>query len=274
MAVLNALGGAFRLAWETAWQRGRVRSAAARATLGSITGGVVHELNNPTTFVSLSVGHMSRHVQSMAGDSDAVVAAMDVFAREVEEALEQVRATALDFLAIRSQGRSKLAGATNLNRLIRAGVRFARASQRSQARVEVDVPESLAAPSHFTPLGLAIAALVSNALDAVSSKHAQGLVHVSVELVAGMLRIRVEDNGVGMRPWLCGNAPRAFFSTRPDGAGLGLTFATMVVEELGGVWNLTSGEGEGTTVRVELPGDECDGDGTDAVGAPPDSSAF
>jgi CheY-like chemotaxis protein len=51
----------------------------------------------------------------------------------------------------------------------------------------------------------------------------------------------------------CERALEPFFTTKPNGSGLGLPAAYGIVTQLGGEFGLRSSEGEGTTVEVRLP---------------------
>jgi two-component system sensor histidine kinase RegB len=71
----------------------------------------------------------------------------------------------------------------------------------------------------------------------------------------GRLHIEVVDRGVGMDAAALASAFDPFYSTRPEGQGmgLGLYLARAHLRQLGGSIRLSSAPGEGTTVHVELP---------------------
>ena len=78
---------------------------------------------------------------------------------------------------------------------------------------------------------------------------------VDIRTRADQLRIEVRDNGVGMDQDTLAAAFDPFFSTRPEGSGmgLGLYLARAHLRQLGGHIELDSARGRGTTVRVTLP---------------------
>jgi signal transduction histidine kinase len=86
-----------------------------------------------------------------------------------------------------------------------------------------------------------------------------GRVMVSGEIDAAGLRIRIRDNGIGMRAEDIPLVLQPFYRVnsvldgKDQGAGLGLPFATSVVELHGGTLDLESKLGVGTTVTVTLP---------------------
>jgi signal transduction histidine kinase len=68
----------------------------------------------------------------------------------------------------------------------------------------------------------------------------------SVELV-------VEDTGCGIPPEHLAKIQEPFFSTKPDGNGLGLAICRSIVWQMRGTLDLRSTPGKGTTVAVVLP---------------------
>ena len=69
----------------------------------------------------------------------------------------------------------------------------------------------------------------------------------------GAIRLEVADTGAGMDARTRERALDSFYTTRPQGSGLGLAFVRRVVDAHGGELGLTSEEGRGTVVRVRLP---------------------
>lgn len=70
---------------------------------------------------------------------------------------------------------------------------------------------------------------------------------------AAALRITVTDHGSGMAPQTQAKAFHLFFTSRPDGSGMGLAMVRRTVERHGGSVELTSAPGVGTTVTIHLP---------------------
>jgi signal transduction histidine kinase len=101
--------------------------------------------------------------------------------------------------------------------------------------------------------------LLQQVLDSLLSNAAEAMpagqrCDVSVrESDSRTVRIEVKDGGAGMTPDVLEQIFRPFFTTKPQGLGLGLPLAKRVVEGLGGSLTIDSRPGEGTTVRVDLP---------------------
>lgn len=101
--------------------------------------------------------------------------------------------------------------------------------------------------------------LISNALQALhdSDRLDKRLVaHISVSSVASeqMVRLAIEDNGVGIAPEHAARLFQHGFTTRPNGHGFGLHNSRLTAQELGGVLRFESpGRGLGATFILELP---------------------
>ena len=65
--------------------------------------------------------------------------------------------------------------------------------------------------------------------------------------------VTISDEGTGIAPEALKQAFRPFFTTKPQGMGLGLSLARRIVERLGGTVTLNNRPSGGTTVTLTLP---------------------
>jgi two-component system, NtrC family, nitrogen regulation sensor histidine kinase NtrY len=92
--------------------------------------------------------------------------------------------------------------------------------------------------------------LVLNALDAMP---AGGALTMRTSEHDGNVRIEVADTGKGLTPEECSRLFTPYYTTKQQGTGLGLAIVQSVVSDHRGTISVTSGEGHGTTLRIELP---------------------
>jgi signal transduction histidine kinase len=70
----------------------------------------------------------------------------------------------------------------------------------------------------------------------------------------GDLLVSVGDTGVGLAPQQADQIFNAFFTTKPDGTGMGLTISRSIIELHDGRLWATANTGQGTTFHFTLPG--------------------
>ena len=120
------------------------------------------------------------------------------------------------------------------------------------ARSPADMPRLL-----YDPEGMARAILnvVTNALDAVEGRpDPRVTITAGIDREAGLVRVTVTDNGVGMDAATLADIFNLFASTKGSrGTGLGLTVSRKIVREHGGDIHATSSPGAGSTFVLEFP---------------------
>jgi two-component system sensor histidine kinase HydH len=92
--------------------------------------------------------------------------------------------------------------------------------------------------------------IVINALQATPSG---GSVVIDCRRTGTGYEIRFVDNGSGIQPDALTKIFEPFYTTKPDGTGLGLAVSRKIIEGHGGKLEITSDPGQGTTVNVNLP---------------------
>jgi signal transduction histidine kinase len=100
----------------------------------------------------------------------------------------------------------------------------------------------------------ALANIIANAVESYAD--AMGPVKITVEPNGGTgLSLQISDLGSGMDEATRKKAASPFFSAKPAGRkrGMGLAFASRLIQLNGGVLDLESQPGHGTTVTVTLP---------------------
>lgn len=128
---------------------------------------------------------------------------------------------------------------------------FAEQCRSREIRLVTDVPEQLPAVlADPMQLEQVLVELVGNAMQAMPDG---GTLTVRGRLDDERVLLEVQDSGVGIPPQTLAHVCDPFFTTRPDGTGLGLAVAKRFVEQNGGALAIDSTPGRGTTVRVTLP---------------------
>eukprot|EP00825_Cyclidium_porcatum_P024889 TRINITY_DN27214_c0_g1_i1.p3 TRINITY_DN27214_c0_g1~~TRINITY_DN27214_c0_g1_i1.p3 ORF type:complete len:197 (-),score=22.89 TRINITY_DN27214_c0_g1_i1:757-1347(-) len=101
-------------------------------------------------------------------------------------------------------------------------------------------------------LAQVITILMTNAIDAISEK-SNGTIRIKVQpLDTGKTSIEVEDNGHGIPPEIIDEIFTPFFSTKPNGTGIGLSIARQIIHLHGGRLEVDSVQKERSTFRIIL----------------------
>ncbi|MBU4427151.1 MAG: two-component sensor histidine kinase [Proteobacteria bacterium] len=100
--------------------------------------------------------------------------------------------------------------------------------------------------------------LFNNAIDAIVERHGSegGELDIGAGLKKdGKVQISVRDNGVGISPENLKKVFSPFFTTKPvgKGTGLGLSVCYGIIDSMGGVMEVSSQKGAGTTFTIDLP---------------------
>ena len=117
--------------------------------------------------------------------------------------------------------------------------------------IETNVPDGLTVFAAKTSTRMALANLISNAIEAIEGS--TGKIHVSCRLHGQQVGLAVSDNGPGITPAQQRKIFDPLHTTKETGSGLGLPVARQLIEDLNGKLVLESELGSGSTFIIWLP---------------------
>ncbi len=200
--------------------------AEKMATVGKLTAGLAHEINNPLGVIRCYTGLLRQAI-----DNPQQLADLEIIERHTQQA-QRVLQDLLNF------ARPKAAGPGNADACLVArtvGEVFSVQAAKRGAVISVHCPnELLRVRLDVEELEQVIGNLVMNALDAVSEP--QGEIQITVRQAGDMVALEVADNGPGVATEDMPRIFDPFFSTKDIGAGtgLGLTISYGIVTNVGG----------------------------------------
>ncbi|MDX2047580.1 MAG: ATP-binding protein [Chitinophagaceae bacterium] len=245
------------------------------ASLGELTAGIAHEIQNPLNFVNNFSEVSNELIDEMKdeikkGNYDEVNGIAD----DVKQNLEKInhhgkRADAIvkGMLQHSSSGSGKKEP-TDINALADEYLRLAyhglRAKDKSfNATMKTDFDESIGNINIIPQdIGRVVLNLINNAFYVVNEKSKQNIegyeptVKVSTKKDGNTVLVSVKDNGNGIPDSIKEKIFQPFFTTKPtgQGTGLGLSLAyDIVVKGHGGTLEVVSAEGVGTELVIQLP---------------------
>jgi PAS domain S-box-containing protein len=226
--------------------------AERRATLGTLAGGVGHELRN---IAQIQVAAVDELLAALAADEDVTALARTLLP-DLERVAEHITEHGKRLMQLARPGPDHV-GPIDLNAVIKdviAMLRGAGKLRRLEVGTEVG-PEPLIVTVNRTRIEQILVNLVVNAVDAIGERSGTITVDVHPSVDGKRVVCEVRDNGCGISPDNLTRIFQPFFTTKSEdkGTGLGLPVARGIVESYGGTLSATSELGVGTTFTFDLP---------------------
>ncbi|EFH85124.1 sensor histidine kinase [Ktedonobacter racemifer] len=227
--------------------------AGKLATLGELTTGVAHELNNPLNSIGLFVGNTIDMIRLGMAETET-----QQLLQELDNAMQQVHKATSIISHLRTFGR--VASARHEPMILEPVVRGALMLLQEQLRlrqieVHVDFPsEEVKVLGSSIQLEQVFINLLTNARDAMASSRDKRMT-ISCAMQKSMVELHVSDTGTGILPELEKRIFDPFFTTKEVGlgTGLGLSITYGIIQDHRGTIELKNHPGEGAVFIIRLP---------------------
>lgn len=226
--------------------------AERRATLGTLAGGVGHELRN---IAQIQVAAIDELLAALAANED-VTSLTRTLLPDLERVAEHITEHGRRLMQLARPGPDHV-GPIDLNAVVKdviAMLRGAGKLRRLAVILEVG-SEPLIVTVNRTRIEQILVNLVVNAVDAIGDQGGSITVDVHPSSDGKRVVCEVRDTGVGISPDNLTKIFQPFFTTKPEdkGTGLGLPVARGIVESYGGTLVAASSADAGTTFTFDLP---------------------
>ncbi len=244
------------------------------ASLGELTAGIAHEIQNPLNFVNNFSEVSKELLEEMNEELDKGNAeeAKEI-AADVIQNLEKIlhhgkRADGIvKGMLQHSRSSSGVKELTDINALADEYLRLAYHGLRAKdktfnAAMKTDYDESIGLIKIMPQdMGRVVLNLITNAFYAVTQRKKEQpegyepVVSVSTKKINDLIEIQVKDNGTGIPQKVLDKIFQPFFTTKPtgQGTGLGLSLSYDIVKAHGGEIKVETKENEGTAFILQLP---------------------
>ncbi|MEO8481038.1 MAG: ATP-binding protein [Acidobacteriota bacterium] len=227
--------------------RERRNRDAHMISLATLAAGAAHELSTPLGTIAVAARELERSLADVPG-----AAARHEDVRLIRSEIDRCKRVLQDMA-----GRSgELAGEAPTPQSLSSLETdlLALLPPDDRARLDVSLPSGVETRWPVGAVSRAIVNIVRNGIQASSNGDR---VSLSASHEGDRVIFTIADRGAGMSPHVQSRAGEPFFTTRPEGSGMGLgLFVTVsTIDQLGGTMHLRSNEGEGTTITITLPRD-------------------
>jgi PAS domain S-box-containing protein len=226
--------------------------AERRATLGTLAGGVGHELRN---IAQIQVAAIDELLAALAANED-VTSLTRTLLPDLERVAEHITEHGRRLMQLARPGPDHV-GPIDLNAVVKDVIAMLRgAGKLRRLAVVLEVgSEPLIVTVNRTRIEQILVNLVVNAVDAIGDQGGSITVDVHPSSDGKRVVCEVRDTGVGISPDNLTKIFQPFFTTKPEdkGTGLGLPVARGIVESYGGTLVAASSVDAGTTFTFDLP---------------------
>jgi len=222
------------------------------SVLGELSGNLAHELNQPLTAIGTYARTVLRRQDSGRLSSDDVSEACVQIASEAERAggiVQRIRHFAKKRVAVREP--------VNLALIAQEARHLIVGMMASPPEVHIDnrLSQHCRVLADGPQIQQVLLNLIKNAIDAGRNLPPERQsIHVIIDTVDHWLHLQVIDRGCGLAQPLLENLFQPFFTTKPDGLGLGLPICKTIIEAHGGrLWAAPNADGRGMFFTFSLP---------------------
>ncbi|MCJ8269264.1 MAG: ATP-binding protein, partial [Psychrosphaera sp.] len=256
------------------------------ASLGTLTAGVAHEINNPTNFVHVGVENLEvdlkrfeEFILELAGedaDEEVLETLRDKFVplnehiSTVKDGTKRIKTIVEDLRAFTRLDDSARKPADIVD-CLESTVNLVKTKYLEVVEFVTDlkpIPDMVCYPAKLNQMFMN---LIVNGCDAIRQKQREqnkqhpgqkepghrelGQITITCQALADTVTITVQDTGCGMSDDTKNKLFEPFFTTKDvgEGTGLGMAISFGIIEEHGGAIEVESTEGEGTLITVYLP---------------------
>ena len=247
--------------------------AEKMTSLGTLTAGVAHEINNPTHFAHVSCQNLQFDLRTfesflyeLAGDDDKNV--LKLFEEKFEPLYRHLETIKTGTERIKNivqdlQTFTQLDAAdyksVDIIECLQATINLVSNKKQGIATVDTNYkskPKLWCYPSQLNQVFMKVLVNAFEAIDSLANQEQRvGKILVSCDVVGKNIEISIEDNGCGMSELTKAKLFEPFYTTKKvgEGTGLGLSIAYGIVKQHSGDMSAHSSKSKGSVIRIRLP---------------------
>jgi PAS domain S-box-containing protein len=252
------------------------------ASIGELSAGVAHEINNPLGFVRSNFSTLRRYVERYQpffeayrnlpppkpGDLEQIWEAQRIertlsdignLFHETEDGIQRIVSIVSNLKDFSRAGNSAVMDDYSINRGIESTLVIARNEYKYVADIRTEPGDVTTVACNANEINQVLLTLIVNAAQAIKSwKTDRGTITIRTWQEGNTVCCSVADDGPGISSEVQSRIFEPFFTTKKagEGTGLGLSIAyDIIVNRHGGTLRLHSKQGEGATFTLKIPGE-------------------
>lgn len=223
-----------------------LRHREKMSAIGELAAGIAHEIRNPLGAISMTVQRLSREF-GPAKDTDEWQHLLNIIHKEIDHIGSSIK-NLLQF----SKPTPLQCSQHRIDEIITKIISLYQ-SKAEEAGIKLKQTGSVATEAFIDPVKIenCLVNLLENALAATP---AGGSIEFGLKQRQRIIVITLKDTGIGIPEENLSKIFNLYYTTKPNGTGLGLAHAQQIISEHGGTIHVHSRKNEGTTFTITLPG--------------------
>jgi signal transduction histidine kinase len=224
---------------------------ARLSALGSLSAGIMHEINNPVNFMLTAVHYLKTVLPDGAADAQEA-------AGDIQGGLKRIRDIISDLKEFAYGGASAVKKECDPEKIVRTAKRLLAGELNADVRLEEEVQDQVIIFGSENQLVQLLVNVLQNALHATAKNKAAGkerVVRISVSADTTHSILSIWDNGTGIKEDHRARIFDPFFTTKDvgQGTGLGLSICHTIVKQHGGEIVVQTEWGRFTQFMIRIP---------------------
>ena len=224
------------------------------AALGTIAGGIAHEINNPLMLI-LGGAESLKRSSGKSQSLDELKSEVVMRSEKIERSVIRIRSIVDSLLLIGRKNTPKEFKSVDFNSVINCAIEHLNESKKSDVQVKIENPQwgQLKFMGNEVLLVQLVLNLLSNSVDALHETQ-NPLITISMQMENQKLRVRLKDNGKPLSQEVKDSLFHPFYTSKPvgKGTGLGLILSKTIAQMHGGELEFLPSEVQ-TTFCLTLP---------------------
>ena len=225
------------------------------ASLGRLSAGIIHEINNPLNFAATGLYTLRNKAQHLAPEQQADYAEV---LRDVEDGLDRVKIIVSDLRSFTHPDMEAL-DEVPVSEIVTSALRFVSHESRDRIVIQTQLADGQTIRGNRNKLIQVLVNLLQNSFDALANKSFTNGERPTIAITGRVEGRRsvliVRDNGSGIDPQIIDKIFDPFFTTKDvgEGMGLGLSISYRIVQDCDGHIAVRSEHGRNCEFTLEFP---------------------